>query len=79
MGMAPFMGPEDKTGHRGLNMTRIVEALIIAAVIGTINVIGTNQVFEERFKYIKEQISEIKQSLIHMQKDIYRPYYHNGP
>jgi len=73
--MAPFMTPGDQRGHRAVNTTRIIEALIIAAVIGAINLFGTSQAFDERFRYLKEQIGEIKQAVHRIQVDLYRPVY----
>lgn len=72
--MAPFM-VEDATGRRKVNLPRILEALLIAAVIGLFNMIGTTQVFETRFKYMKEQIQEIKASIADIRRDLYQPYH----
>lgn len=76
--MAPFTR-EDAQGNKRMNMTRIVEALMIAGIIGAINVIGTTQVFETKFEYMKEQIQEIKTSINDIRRDVYKPYGNHAP
>ncbi len=63
----------DTQGHKAISTTRLVEAVIIAAIVGGITLYGTSRAFEERFEFLKIQINDIKSSIKRIETDFYRP------
>lgn len=58
--------------HPPLNMTRVIESLIIAAVTGTVTMWGVQQQVQTEIEQIKEQSRRIEASLVELQQSVHR-------
>jgi hypothetical protein len=57
----------------GLDLSRIIETIVIAAVLGGITMYVTTSVLEVKLEGVQAEVREVKQKVDQIYRDIYRP------
>jgi len=68
----PFFLGTASQEHK-LNITRVVEALIIAGVAGGVSVYSAQQVTAEKMNSLSSAIERIEANQLQIQRDMYKP------
>lgn len=67
-----FLGVQSQGEHK-LNVTRIIEALIIAAVAGGVSMYASQAVMTAEMETVKAAVERIENNQKEMRRDLYRP------
>lgn len=69
----PFLMATSGEGGHKLNITRIVEAIIIAGILGAMMMWGGQKVIETELRHVNTKIDQLYEQVQGMRKDLYQP------
>lgn len=73
LAILPFFGLNVETGKAQLNVSRLLEGIVVASVVGAVSVYGSQQAVEGEIKSVKQEVKRIRQRLNQIEGDVYIP------